>query len=92
MSQFDPETSPSHTRVRVLFIIDASAAMAEGHRLEAIDRFITDMRFGLAGSAKADLGERIEIQAIRFADDAEWQVRQPEVRCRSAIDRAIPNC
>jgi len=64
-------------RVRVLFLIDASASMAEGHRLEAIDRFVADMRSGLVGSAQADLGDRIEIQAIRFADDAEWHVRQP---------------
>lgn len=77
MSQLNPDTSPTHARVRVLFLIDASASMAEGHRLEAIDRFLADMRSRLAGSARANLGERIEIQAIRFADGAEWHVRQP---------------
>jgi len=61
----------------VLFLIDSSASMAEGHRLEAIDRFAADMRFGLVGPAQAGLGERIDIQAIRFDDHAVWHVRPP---------------
>jgi uncharacterized protein YegL len=77
MSETDPEDPPTDARVRVLFLIDASASMAEGHRLEAIDRFFADMRSALSAPAQADLGQRIDIQAIRFADGAEWHVRQP---------------
>ncbi len=61
----------------MLFLIDASASMAEGARLEAIDRFVAGMRQGLADSAQAEWSGRIEIQAIRFADHAVWHVRQP---------------
>jgi uncharacterized protein YegL len=77
MSETDPEALRTHARVRVLFLIDASASMAEGHRLEAIDRFIADMRSTLTAPDQAELGKRIEIQAIRFADGAEWHVRLP---------------
>jgi uncharacterized protein YegL len=70
-----PPSAPYH--VRVLFLIDSSASMAEGNRLEGISWFLDDMRKDLASIHHADLSGSIEVQAIRFADTAEWHVRQP---------------
>jgi hypothetical protein len=50
----------------VLFLIESSASMAEGSRLEGIDRFVAGMRSVLAGSDQAEVGERIDIQATRL--------------------------
>jgi uncharacterized protein YegL len=77
MTETETSIASSYQQVRVLFLIDASGSMAEGARLEAIDRFVMDMRTESAGSAQAECKRRIEIQAIRFADRAEWHVRQP---------------
>jgi hypothetical protein len=51
--------------------------MAEGQRLKESDGFLESMRSGMARSTQADLGTRMETQAILFLGSAECHFRQP---------------